>query len=300
MGNRAVITTEEKQIGIYVHWNGGRESIETFLAYCDLKNYRPPETDDYGWARMCQVIGNFFGGSTSIGIDKYERLDRDNYDNGVYIIENWKVIGREFQHYDDEEIKSADDLEDNLNYLNEKQPKEEQLSKEEIHDYCNKWAKERGLYTKEYVSELYDKTRDILDSYDEHKDKVINYILENKKYENCSKAIASTVTEIIQVNPVTKEIDFVHDWDFGIDKDIFGELQDFNIAYMSIETHLGIWQYIVSNYPEGIDNKEGMQKYLKYCKNHEITKDRINEESKIGKIAVDAMKYYKPLDKEVR
>ena len=23
MGNRAVITTEEKQIGIYVHWNGG-------------------------------------------------------------------------------------------------------------------------------------------------------------------------------------------------------------------------------------------------------------------------------------
>ena len=65
MGNRAVITTEDKQIGIYVHWNGGRESVETFLAYCDMKNYRPPETDCYGWARMCQVIGNFFGGSIS-------------------------------------------------------------------------------------------------------------------------------------------------------------------------------------------------------------------------------------------
>ena len=159
MGNRAVITTEEKQIGIYVHWNGGRESIETFLAYCDLKNYRPPETDDYGWARMCQVIGNFFGGSTSIGIDKYERLDRDNYDNGVYIIENWKVIGREFQHYKDEEIKSVDDLEDNLNYLNEKQPKEEQLSKEEIHDYCQKWGIDRGLIEKEEITEEKDESK---------------------------------------------------------------------------------------------------------------------------------------------
>lgn len=138
MGNRAVITTEDKQIGIYVHWNGGRESVETFLAYCDMKNYRPPETDCYGWARMCQVIGNFFGGSTSIGIDRYNQLDRDNYDNGVYIINKWKIVGREFQHYKDEEIKSATDLEDNLNYLNEKQPKEEQLSKEEIHSYCLK------------------------------------------------------------------------------------------------------------------------------------------------------------------
>ena len=41
------------------------ESVETFLAYCDMKNYRPPETDCYGWARMCQVIGNFFGNSTN-------------------------------------------------------------------------------------------------------------------------------------------------------------------------------------------------------------------------------------------
>ena len=88
MGNRAVITTEEKQIGVYVHWNGGKESIETFLAYCDMKNQRPPESDCYGWARLCQVIGNFFGGTTSIGIDKYSRLDTDNWDNGVFIIKD--------------------------------------------------------------------------------------------------------------------------------------------------------------------------------------------------------------------
>ena len=31
MGNRAVITTRKdlKDIGVYLHWNGGRDSVET-------------------------------------------------------------------------------------------------------------------------------------------------------------------------------------------------------------------------------------------------------------------------------
>jgi hypothetical protein len=65
MGNRAVITTEEylkdeNTLGIYVHWNGGRDSVEAFLTYCKLKQYRTPEDDCYGWARLCQTICNFF------------------------------------------------------------------------------------------------------------------------------------------------------------------------------------------------------------------------------------------------
>src|SRR6056297_3498572 len=84
MGNRAVITTENKKVGIYLHWNGGRDSVEGFLKYCELKGYRTPESDNYGWARLCQVIGNFFGGEYSVGIDIYENCDADNYDNGVY------------------------------------------------------------------------------------------------------------------------------------------------------------------------------------------------------------------------
>ena len=52
MGNRAVITTEDKQLGVYVHWNGGRSSIEAFLTYCKLKEYRTPETKyrEYGFS----------------------------------------------------------------------------------------------------------------------------------------------------------------------------------------------------------------------------------------------------------
>lgn len=94
MGNRAVITTEDKQIGIYLHWNGGRDSVEAFLKYCKNKGFRRPEEDNYGWTSLVTVISNFMG--QSVGIDIYENLDTDNHDNGVYIIKNWEIIGREF------------------------------------------------------------------------------------------------------------------------------------------------------------------------------------------------------------
>lgn len=101
MGNRAVITTKSNfkhnGIGVYLHWNGGRDSVEAFLKYCALKGYRSPETDCYGWARLCQVIGNFFGGDTALGIDTLDHLDCANGDNGVYFIENWKIVGRKYQ-----------------------------------------------------------------------------------------------------------------------------------------------------------------------------------------------------------
>lgn len=31
MGNRAVITTRAKEIGVYLHLNGGRDSVEAFI-----------------------------------------------------------------------------------------------------------------------------------------------------------------------------------------------------------------------------------------------------------------------------
>lgn len=126
MGNRAVITTKAMDIGVYLHWNGGRDSVEAFLRYCKEKGYRPPETDCYGWARLCQVIGNFFGGSNSIGIDKVERLNCNNGDNGMYIIENWEIVGRKcFDGREQNEYR----LLDMLLAIDECQPLSEQLGK---------------------------------------------------------------------------------------------------------------------------------------------------------------------------
>ena len=127
MGSRAVITTEARDIGVYLHWNGGRNSVEGFLLYCKLKGYRAPEDDCYGWARLCQVIGNFFGGEYSVGIDKYDRLDTDNGDNGTYIIKDWQIIGKEFEPLDKlciEQVKSM------LLAINDNMPKSEQLEEE--------------------------------------------------------------------------------------------------------------------------------------------------------------------------
>lgn len=124
MGNRAVITTRSKDIGVYLHWNGGRDSVEAFLKYCELKGYRTPERDNYGWARLCQIIGNYFGGELSIGIDKYERLDKDNGDNGVYIIENWKIVDREFIDWPEQ---NEYDLISMLRDINNHQPEREKL-----------------------------------------------------------------------------------------------------------------------------------------------------------------------------
>ena len=140
MGNRAVITTacvdagKSDNIGVYLHWGGGRDSIEVFLAYCKLKGHRAPESDCYGWARLCQVIGNYFGGTTSVGVDICSRLDCDNYDNGVYIIKDWEIVDRQY-HKGSEQ--SGYDMREMLNSINEAQPEKERLEQSVIVNFCN-------------------------------------------------------------------------------------------------------------------------------------------------------------------
>lgn len=98
MGNRAVITTspyKPENLGVYVHWNGGKASIEGFLNAAKVLEFRYPEQDNYGWARLAQIIANYFGADgTSVGIDQCKNLDTDNGDNGTYLIEKWEIIGR--------------------------------------------------------------------------------------------------------------------------------------------------------------------------------------------------------------
>ena len=122
MGNRAVITTRKdlKDIGIYLHWNGGRDSVTAFLLYCKIKGYRPPEQDNYGWAYLCTIIGNYFGDGLSIGLDVANKLDYDNWDNGTYIIKDWEIIDRMYLHRREQDVYSLMDM---LLSIDERQPK---------------------------------------------------------------------------------------------------------------------------------------------------------------------------------
>lgn len=88
------------RVGVYLHWNGGRDSIEAFLGACKELGYRDGASDNYGIACFTQIVRNFFGSDgLSVGVDTLQHLNTNNYDNGVYVVgDNWEIIGREFAH----------------------------------------------------------------------------------------------------------------------------------------------------------------------------------------------------------
>jgi hypothetical protein len=131
MGNRAVITNFEHRIGVYLHWNGGRDSVEAFLKYCELKGYRSPDSDCYGWASLVTVISNFFGSGRSVGIDVLAKLDTDNGDNGLYIIKGWQIVGRSFLRNNEQREHG---LIEALRSIDETQPKNSQIP-EKINEF---------------------------------------------------------------------------------------------------------------------------------------------------------------------
>jgi hypothetical protein len=103
MGNRAVIQFGESKdaLGIYLHWNGGEESVRAFLNAA--KHYAVRDKDDsYKIARLAQIIGNFFGGTTSVGVDLASNLDQDNGDNGTYIVEGLDIVKRVYLRMGDD------------------------------------------------------------------------------------------------------------------------------------------------------------------------------------------------------
>lgn len=125
MGNRAVLKAKgNNNKAVYLHWNGGRDSVEAFLKYCELRGFRGFE-DDYGMARFCQVVGNFFGADgLSIGITDYAQSPGDN---GIYIIEGWEIVGREdFSGAEQNEY----DLQEMLIEIDKAQPVKQQLGEE--------------------------------------------------------------------------------------------------------------------------------------------------------------------------
>ena len=128
MGNRAVITTEDvnkknkgKKLGIYLHWYGSQDTVETVLAECKDKGIRTPQTDyAYFWARFCQIFADMItidtlemekefkserkssAYETGIGIDVVSNLDCCNGDNGVYYIDdNLNIV----KHTDGSELE---------------------------------------------------------------------------------------------------------------------------------------------------------------------------------------------------
>lgn len=129
MGNRALIipsepTQDNPVVGIYVHWNGGPESVLAFLEVCKRREFRDPAYDsEYGMARLCGVIHEFFGIETSacLGIwavtaDEWNNSEEElSYlDNGIYRLgEDWTIAERRggFSDYKAKTVEELDDKE---------------------------------------------------------------------------------------------------------------------------------------------------------------------------------------------
>lgn len=110
MGNRAVITTEDKTIGVYFHWQGGYDSVYPLLQYCSNFGIPSPEKNPVlGFGAIANIMRAFNTPTKQlfyipsfvmdslvddVEINLYDRLDYDNHDNGVYIIKDWKIINR--------------------------------------------------------------------------------------------------------------------------------------------------------------------------------------------------------------
>jgi len=108
MGNRAVIAFENMpEVGIYLHWNGGPESVLAFLEETKRRGVRDPADDAlYSFARLTQTIAEFFtrggglaGYQLSIGVGPLSQLDTDNGNNGTYWVgEGFRITRREHAH----------------------------------------------------------------------------------------------------------------------------------------------------------------------------------------------------------
>lgn len=105
MSNSAIIEFDFCDIKYYIHWNGGRDSIEAFLEYAKLHEW----TGENLPIRLCLIMSVFLDGSLNISNGS------EYSDNGVYVVNKDAVIvqrrhgGKEQYHHDMKELLLAID-----------------------------------------------------------------------------------------------------------------------------------------------------------------------------------------------
>lgn len=145
------------------------------------------------------------------------------------------------------------------------------------------------------IENFKDKVNNFLKQSEDYQDFKIEYILADNENLGKSFVIASKDDEIIQIDPYDMYIKHIADWTYNFDEDIFKELETGKeISYMTINTHYAIWDCLEKCYPDDIENIKGVQIYLKYCKENEVTKEKIDKEN--NRIDTpNAMKYYEKI-----
>ncbi len=132
MGNRAFIAPKgaENNLGIYLQWNGGRDSVEAFLRWAELAKLAPMSRSVVPYVTM---IANFFGNA---GLSVYvEPFDPENLKgscpagNGVYVIDGFEIVDRvhSWEDFTDADEQHIYDLAEMLEGIDAAQPERDRL-----------------------------------------------------------------------------------------------------------------------------------------------------------------------------
>lgn len=92
MGNRCVVTQQDKSKAIYFHWNGGMDTIYPLTIVA--KSFAEDSKDKASkWDIFKSIARNVFDAQ----IMPYKKCDCNNGDNGVYILDDdLNIVGREY------------------------------------------------------------------------------------------------------------------------------------------------------------------------------------------------------------
>lgn len=120
------------------------------------------------------------------------------------------------------------------------------------------------------------------------------YVLAKGKHPNPDQIIAVAGMQCIcyQFYPYTRD-EPCELWGFNYERDLFKLLESgYEIVGMSMDCHFDVWSTIEA-WQDEIETEKGMQKYLKYCRQNRITKEKIETETGLSGM-MDVMTLYHP------
>lgn len=139
----------------------------------------------------------------------------------------------------------------------------------------------------EFIKKIRNKAELFLENDENHKDKIIDFILINL-YTDEAIIFASNEVQIIQFSSISEKNYWIFSREsFNYEKSFFKYLEkNFKVGYVRNELHSNLWSYVQNNQKE---LKKGIQKYLQFCADYGITKESLNID------IPDIMKYFEGL-----
>lgn len=202
---------------------------------------------------------------------------RNTFSNFInYAIENFNYSENQLAHY-------LSDMIDELEYKEIKKVISNfEKTKNEFFEQKQRYEKIVNYEKNKFNIPIINKVEKAIkndEDYNYNFEMKVNYIMIDKKDKSQSYAIVELdYNQLVIVYLENMEMRDIAEYAYTIDNDIYGDLESGKeIAYMSLDVHYGIWQDAHYYYPEDIQHKEGLKKYLQYCKDKHIDKNLLNE-----------------------